>query len=508
MTTTANTAPLLRMSAITKSFGSVRVLDGVELTVPHGEVHGLLGENGAGKSTLLNILNGVVQRDGGTVEIDAVPVAFSTPKQAQDSGLALIHQELSLLPQLSVAENVLLGRMPLRSKYFVDWRACNKQAADILDRLGLDIDPRTLVGRLGTAEQEVVEIAKALSMDARLIAMDEPTASLTEAEIERLFTLMRSLTAQGVSILYVSHRLHEVAEICDRATILRDGRMVDTVDAKRTTPHQLATMMVGRELDRMFPKSEVSCGPVSLRVSHLSNAKLRDVSFTAHEGEILGIAGLIGSGRTELARALFGADPIDSGEVFVGENRLRLSSPRAAIRNGLGFVPEDRKLQGAVLSMSTNHNMTLASLRAISRFGRLDRRRERQIGRRFLADMHIVPPRLDYEVGHLSGGNQQKVVLAKWLCSSARIFIVDEPSRGVDVGARAAIHGLLDELAQQGRTVIMISSDLLEVIGMSDRILVMHEGRIAGELSRAEATEEAIVTYASGLEPATEGAAQ
>jgi ribose transport system ATP-binding protein len=493
------------MQGITKSFGTVQVLGGVDLSVRWGEIHGLLGENGAGKSTLLNILNGVLQPDRGLLSIDGEPVKFGSPKDAQAKGLALIHQELSLIPYLSVAENVLLGRLPRRPSRIVDWRACNREASQILDRLGLKVDPRTLVGRLGTAEQELVEIAKALSADARIIAMDEPTASLTEAEISRLFTLMRSLRADGVSILYVSHRLHEIGEICDRATVLRDGKVVGNVGAHDADPHALATLMVGRELERMFPKTRIERGRETLRVSDLTTHKLKSVNLTAHAGEILGIAGLMGSGRTELARAVFGADPIISGEVYIDGQKTELNSPRDAIRRGIGLVPEDRKRQGAVLSMSVAHNMTLASLPEVSRFGQLDRRRERNIGQGLMGTLQIAPPRLDYETGHLSGGNQQKVVIAKWLCSSAQIFIVDEPTRGVDVGARAAIHGLLDELAQQGKTVIMISSDLLEVIGMSDRIVVMHEGRVAGELDREEFSEEAIVTYASGLEPAVRG---
>jgi ribose transport system ATP-binding protein len=401
-----------------------------------------------------------------------------------------------------------LNRLPRRRRapWLVDWAACYRQAGEILDRLSVKLDPRTLVGRLGTAEQELVEIAKALSMNARMITMDEPTASLTDAETERFFGLIQTLKADGVSVIYVSHRLHEVAEICDRATVLRDGTIVETVDAKTTDSHTLATMMVGRELSEIFPKTEHERGRETLRVSNLSTAKIKDVSLTAHQGEILGIAGLVGSGRTELARALLGADPISEGDVLVDGERVTVDSPSSAIRHGIGLVPEDRKLQGAVLSMSVEHNVTLAGLSKVSRAGQLDRGEEREAVKRLIADLRVHPPHIEQETGRLSGGNQQKVVLAKWLFSGARILIVDEPTRGVDVGARAAIHGLLDDLAAQGKTIIMISSDLPEVMGMSDRILVMHEGRIAGELDRADFSEEAIVMYASGLEPTKEGA--
>jgi ABC-type sugar transport system ATPase subunit len=507
MVTSSTQQPLLRMEGITKSYGNVQVLHGVDLEVGRGEVLGLLGENGAGKSTLLNILNGVLERDTGSILIDGEPVEFARPKQAQDAGLAFIHQELSVLPYLTVAENVFLGRLPRRkgAPWLVDWAACYRQAGEILERLAVKIDPRTIVGRLGTAEQELVEIAKALSMNARIITMDEPTASLTEAEIERLFTLMRALKSDGVSVLYVSHRLHEVAEICDRATILRDGKIVNTVDAKTTTSHTLATMMVGRELSELFPKTEHERGRETLRVSGLSTVKLNDVSLTAHQGEILGLAGLVGSGRTELARAIFGADPITAGEIFVNGEQVTVDSPGTAIRHGIGLVPEDRKHQGAVLSMSNAHNISLASLSKVSRLGQLDRGGERQAARKLVQDLQVYPPRAEQETGRLSGGNQQKVVLAKWLFAGSKILIVDEPTRGVDVGARAAIHGLLNDLAGQGTTIIMISSDLPEVMGMSDRILVMHEGRIAGELARKDFSEEAIVMYASGLEPTREG---
>jgi ABC-type sugar transport system ATPase subunit len=496
-----DTQPVLQMEDVTKSFGNVRVLRGVNLTINRGEVHGLLGENGAGKSTLLKILNGIIEKDAGTIVLDGEPVTIDSPHAASALGLSIIHQELSLMPQLSIAENVFLGRLPKHPKrpWAVDWKKCNRDAESAIRRLGLRMDPREIVERLGTAEQQLVEIAKALSMNAKIIAMDEPTASLTEAEIQRLFELMHALKQDGVSIIYVSHRLHEVGEICDRATVLRDGQFISTVDARSTTPHKLATMMVGRELEDVFPKSATSRGQETLRVEHLTTDKLKDVNLTAYSGEILGIAGLVGSGRTEVARAIFGADPIISGDILVRGNPVKIKSPRSAIRLGIGLVPEDRKVQGAVLSMNINHNITLAALGKVTRWGQILLRQERNAASEYMSSMKIVAAGADQETSRLSGGNQQKVVIGKWLFAGSKILIVDEPTRGVDVGARAAIHELLDRLTLEGATVIMVSSDLMEVMAMSDRILVMHEGRISGELNRDEFDEEKIVLYASGL---------
>ena len=493
--------PALRMEGITKSFAGVRVLSDVTLTLEKGEVHGLLGENGAGKSTLLKILTGAYHRDSGTIAVDGTTVDINTPARARDLGIALIHQELSLLPHLTIAENIFLGRMPRRRgmPWLVDWATCDRRSRELLAPLGLDVDPRSLTSRLKVAEQQLVEIAKALSTDVSIVAMDEPTASLTETEIERLFALIAILKARGASIIYVSHRLNEVGQVCDRATVLRDGRFVGTVDGRTTSSHELARMMVGRELDRMYPKTPATPGPETLRVTNLNTPRLHDIDFRAHSGEILGIAGLVGSGRTELARALFGADPITSGSVEVEGKQVNLKSPRSAIAHGVGLLPEDRKGEGAVLSMSIAHNVTMASLGDVSRAGQLNLTREREAAQKYITQLGIVCQSSAQEARSLSGGNQQKVVLAKWLCSKSRILIVDEPTRGVDVGAKAAIHSLLNDLAVGGATIVMISSELPEVMGMSDRMIVMHEGRISGELHRDEFTEEAIMLLAAGL---------
>ncbi len=491
---------VLQMEAITKSFAGVQVLRGVDFSLARGEVHALLGENGAGKSTFLKIMAGAYRKDGGTISVDSSPVEIEDPARARDLGIALIHQELSLLPHLSIAENIFLGRLPRRrhSPWLVDWKTCYQRSEELLEPLGLKVNPRWLVSRLKVADQQLVEIAKVLSINAKVVAMDEPTATLSGAEIERLFRQIRSLTVAGVAVIYVSHRLAEVTQICDRATVFRDGEVVGTVDARATDTRELARMMVGRELDRMYPKSEIQRGRATLKVSHLSNGSLKDISFTAYEGEILGIGGLVGAGRTELARAIFGADPISAGTVELGGSPIAISGPGSAIRQGIGLVPEDRKAQGAVLAMTIAHNVTLASLPNISRAGQLSFRRERDIANQFVRKLKIAARSIDQETQRLSGGNQQKVVLAKWLASRSRVLIVDEPTRGVDVGAKAAIHSLLNDLASEGATIVMISSELPELIGMSDRVLVMHEGGITGELLRKDLTEERVMLYATG----------
>jgi ribose transport system ATP-binding protein len=498
--TITSSQPVLHMEGITKSFAGVPVLKGINFSVARGEVHGLLGENGAGKSTFLKIMSGAYHKDAGTISVDSTSVELRDPGHARDLGIALIHQELSLLPHLSIAENIFLGRLPRRrgAPWLIDWNAARARSVELLEPLGLKVDPRRPVSTLKVADQQLVEIAKALSINAKVVAMDEPTATLSDAEIAHLFEQIRSLTAAGVAVIYVSHRLVEVGQICDRATVMRDGQVVATVDARTTDSRALARLMVGRELSHMYPKTETERGSVTLKVSHLTTDKLKDVSLTAYQGEILGIGGLVGAGRTELARAIFGADPIVSGSVEVNGTPLALSGPRDAIRRGIGLVPEDRKAQGAVLGMSVAQNITMASLSDISRGGQLRLQREKQVATKYIRELHIAARSQEQEVRRLSGGNQQKVVLAKWLASRSKILIIDEPTRGVDVGAKAAIHSLLNDLASQGATIVMISSELPELIGMSDRVLVMHEGRITGELQRSELSEEAVMLYATG----------
>ena len=496
--------PILRMEGIEKSFPGEKALRGVDLSVQRGEVHALLGENGAGKSTLMKILAGAYRKDAGTIYIDSSKVEFNDPKHARELGIAIIYQELSILPHLSVAENIFLGRIPRRQRYpwLIDWNKCYERARELLDRLGLNIDPRIPASRLKVAEQQMVEIAKALSHNANLVVMDEPTTSLTTREVDTLFTTIRLLREHRVSVIYISHRLVEVKEMCDRATVLRDGKTIGTVRIEETGERDWVRMMVGRDLDQIFPKTHVKRGKETLRVSNLTSRKLKKVSFSAYEGEILGIAGLVGAGRTTLARAVFGAEPVVSGTIEIDGQQVAMRKPSNAIQTGVALVPEDRKGQGVVLPMAIRENITLANLNGVSLAGQLNLAAERRVAKEYVKGLRIATPSINQETVNLSGGNQQKVVLAKWLYSASRVLIVDEPTRGIDVGAKAEIYTLLHELIEKGTTILMISSELPELIGMSDRILVMHEGRIAGELSRDQFSEEAIMVYAAGLEEA------
>jgi ribose transport system ATP-binding protein len=494
-------SPILEMKGIVKSFPGVKALQGVDLTIEKGEVHALLGENGAGKSTLMKILAGAIGRDAGSILIDGREVEIKGPEHARELGVSIIYQELSILPHLSVAENIFLGRLPRRkaSRWLVDWGECHRRSADLLVRVGLHIDPSTPASRLKVADQQMVEIAKALSQNAKIVIMDEPTTSLMNHEVETLFKTVRLLREKGVSIIYVSHRLAEVKEICDRATVQRDGRKIGTVSVAETGSRDWVRMMVGRDLDQLYPKAHVDRGRETLRVTGLSTKKLKNVSLAAYEGEILGIAGLVGAGRSSLARTLFGAERVLSGTIKIDGEVAALDTPSRAIGKGIALVPEDRKRQGLVLPLSVRENITLGHLSGVSTAGQLNVVRERRVAADYVAKLRIATPSTSQRTVNLSGGNQQKVVLAKWLYSDARILIIDEPTRGIDVGAKAEIYALLQQLAAQGRTVIIISSELPELIGMADRILVMHEGRITGELNRNEFSEEAIMFYAAGL---------
>ncbi|MEU1854331.1 sugar ABC transporter ATP-binding protein [Streptomyces sp. NPDC019990] len=490
-------SPLLALRGIGKSFLGVRVLDGVDLRVRPGEVHAVVGENGAGKSTLMKVVSGVHQPDEGTVEFAGAPRTFRSPREARQAGIGIVYQELTLLPERTVAENVWLGREPLR-RGLVDRRAMLSHTAELLASIGEgSLPPDTRVGRLGVAQQQVVEIVKALALDARLLIMDEPTAALADHEVDQLYALVRRLQEHGMGVLYVSHRLKEVFDLSTRITVLKDGRAVATLDTADTSADQLVRHMVGRELSSYYPDRArpQELGPVRLAVRGGGNRKLRGIDLRLRAGEVLGVGGLQGSGRSALGRALFGAAPFSTGQVTVDGAPVRLRSPRAAMRAGIAYVSEDRKGEGIVAGQSVLDNALLAG-RAV-RPGRVGRGARTARIRELLAAVELHAAGEDQEIRFLSGGNQQKVVLARWLALAPRILLFDEPTRGIDVGAKSAIHDLVRRLARDGAAVLMVSSELPELLGMSDRIVVMRDGRIAGELP-AGATEEDVVALAVG----------
>lgn len=492
---------LLKLKGISKNFPGVRALHNVHLEIRRGEVHALLGENGAGKSTLMKILSGAYMRDAGEIFWEGRKVEIHNPKEAQELGIGIIYQEFNLVPQLSISENVWIGREHFRNRplHLIDWPEMHGRTQALLDELRLPLDPRRPVEGLGVAHQQMVEIAKALSLDAKLLIMDEPTSALSESEINQLFTLIRRLKERGVSVVFISHHLDEVFEICARGTILRDGEYIKTVDLAHTTEEELIQLMVGRSLDQQYPKVAAQRGSEALRVEGLSRAGvLHDISFCAYGGEILGIAGLVGAGRTELMRAVFGADKVDHGQVFILGKPVKISSPQSAIKHGLGLLPEDRKQQGLILILSVLQNISLASLDRLKSRGLLRLKDEKMQANSFIEKLRILTPGINQQVQFLSGGNQQKVVLAKWLASQSKVLIFDEPTRGIDVGAKVEVYHLMNTLVENGVAVIMVSSEMPELLGMSDRILVMHEGHIAAEFSREEATQEKVLAAAMG----------
>ena len=508
-TTETRGAPLLRMTNISKHFPGVLALQNVSLEVEGGEALGLMGENGAGKSTLMKILSGVYAPDGGEIELNGSPVTLTNPHQAQNLGISIIYQEFNLFPNMTVEENVFIGREPSRAG-IVDRATLRQNTRQLLARLGVRLDPRAMVGDLSVAQQQMVEIAKALSYNARIVIMDEPTSALTDTEVSALFDIIRGLKQEELGVIFISHRIEEVVEICDRISVLRDGQNAGEITTADATPARIVQMMVGRSMSDLFQKeaSEVAGAPI-LEVTDLSRARAKDdttstsisdITFSLHAGEIVGLAGLVGSGRTELARSIFGADRIDRGTITVNGKVANLKHPLDAIEVGIGLVPEDRKQQALVLGLPVRENISLANLDAVTSAGFVRRSTERSIAQRFIDALQIRTPGMEQKVVNLSGGNQQKVVLAKWLALNPKVLIVDEPTRGIDVGAKAEVHQLLSKLAHQGVAILMISSELPEILGMSDRILVMREGRIAGELSRAEASQEAIMSLATGLE--------
>jgi ribose transport system ATP-binding protein len=498
--TVAENTPLLEMRGITKAFPGVQALSDVSFSLYAGEIHALVGENGAGKSTLMNILTGAVPKDAGTILLRGQPVEITDPRRAIELGIAIIHQELTLIPHLTVAQNIYLGREPRgRLPGTVDWAVLNRQAEELLARLGLDLRPTTLVAELSIAQRQMVEVAKALSLHAGIIAMDEPTSALSEREVETLFGFIRQLRRQGVGLIYISHRIAEVFALADRVTVLRDGRHVGTAPVQAVDEAQIIHWMVGRPLGELYPKASQPRPEVVLKVEGLRRKPvLQDISFELHRGEILGLAGLVGAGRTDVVRALFGVDPIESGTIWLEGRQVHITSPQEAIRLGIGLVPEDRKAQGLFLGMAVRQNITMTRLRDLSHLGWIDRRQQDELARHYVEELRIRTPSLSQRLRHLSGGNQQKVVIARWLTLNPKVLLLDEPTRGVDVGAKAEIYALMSALAARGVGILMISSELPEILGVCDRILVMRGGRVVGEFNRAEATQDAIMTLATG----------
>jgi len=492
--------PLLVANRITKSYAGVRALAGVSFDLHAGEVHALVGENGAGKSTLIKIMTGAVVPDSGTLSVAAHPVPHMSPATARGLGIAAIYQQPALFPHLTVAENIAFAREPGVVWRRINWNSRRREAADLLHRVGADIDADTLVESLSMPEQQLVEIAKAIGCNARILIMDEPTASLSEREVGRLFQVIARLRTERVGIIYISHRLEEILSIADRVTVLRDGVTVGTYPREGLQRSTLINLMIGRELSAIFPKRRVQFGDVALELRGLtcSVAGVRDVSLTVRSGEIVGLAGLVGSGRTELARTVFGLTPPDSGEVLVHGRPVQVRSPGRAIEMGVGYLPEDRRQHGVVPDMAVAENVSLASLSRVSQAGLIDRFRERTQAQRYVDELQIKTSSVMSEVETLSGGNQQKVALARWLATDPKVLILDEPTQGVDVGSKSEIHGLMQDLAERGLAVLMISSELPEILGMSDRIAVMRGGTIAGELSREEATQERVLAMALG----------
>jgi rhamnose transport system ATP-binding protein len=489
---------ILELTRIRKSFSGVEVLHDVSFALRPGEVHALLGENGAGKSTLVKIITGVHQPDAGEILLNGEPVQFSDARESRQAGIAAIYQELSLFPDLDVAENIFVGRQPLTTGRRVDWRKLYAEAGKLLESLGVKLDLKQKARALSIAQQQMVEIARAFSINARILIMDEPTSSLTLHEVDDLFRLVRRLREEGTGIIFISHRLEELYSLADRVTILRDGAYVGTQSMQEVTRDELIRMMVGRTITNLFPKQEVQAGEVVLKVEHLTCAgSFHDVSFELRRGEILGMAGLVGAGRTNVARAIFGVEPATGGRIEINGREVRITAPKQAIELGLAYVPEDRQLHGLIPAMPLTPNISLPMLPAYAQKGWLRDRLERKSAFDAALQMEVRANHIWQLARELSGGNQQKVVLAKWLSTNPRILILDEPTRGIDVGTKAAVHGLMSKLAAEGLSIFMISSELPEILGMSDRVIVMREGYVTGEFSRAEATQEKIISAAT-----------
>lgn len=488
----------VEMRGISKSFGGVKALKNVDLSVKTGEIHALVGENGAGKSTLMKILAGALEKDKGSILINGQEVSIEDPKKSKTLGIGIIYQEFVLAPDLTVAENIFLSR--LSGNGIVKWKKLQLMAQQLLEKMGFEIDPAATVGSLSVAHQQVVEICKALSVDSKVLIFDEPTAVLATREVEKLFVLLEKLKSEGVSIIYISHRLEEVFQMCDRITVLKDGSTVGTVRTAETNKDEIIRMMIGRNLEAMFPPKNASIGDEVLRVENLvSGQRVNDISFHVKAGEVVGISGLVGSGRTETVRSIFGADRKERGQVYFEGKPVRINTPKDAVAFGVGLLPEDRKVQGVLLNLPIKVNTTISAIKKVSTsLGWISSKRETGVTQDLVKKLMIKTSSIDAHVSSLSGGNQQKVAFAKWIASQCKVLILDEPTRGVDVGAKVEIYKLINEIAEQGVGVLMISSEMTEVIGMCDRVLVMKDGQLTGELNKPELNEENILRLAIG----------
>lgn len=488
--------PFLQMKGITKRFPGVLALDDIDFEVTQGEVVALMGENGAGKSTLMKILSGAFSKDEGEIFIGGRREEIKSPLTSIELGISTIYQELNVLPNLDIAENIFVGK-ELNKKGFVDKKNMHNEAKRLIEKVGLHIDTHTIVSNLSTAQKQMIEVARALSFDAKLIIMDEPTSSLTETETDRLMQIIRELKKQNVAIIFITHRMKEIFDIADRVAVMRDGKMVCSLDVAGTNQDEVIKHMVGREVENIFDKEEVDIGDVVLEVQNLATKDfLKDISFNVRKGEILGVAGLVGAGRSEVMRAVFGVDKKETGTIKIDNKVVSINSTVDALKHGIGFLPEDRKDQALVLGMSLKENTTLACLEKLAKLHMINKRKEAEVSRDYTDKLRIKTPSIEQLVMNLSGGNQQKVVIGKWMATDPRILILDEPTRGIDVGSKKEIHQLMSQLAKSGVAIIMISSELPEILGMSDRIIVMHEGRIKGELMREEASQERIMKLA------------
>ncbi len=490
---------ILKMSHITKIYPGVRALDNMSVEFERGEVHALLGENGAGKSTLIKVLAGAIEPDSGEICLEGKTYDKLTPKMSAELGIQVIYQETNLIPALSAAENVFLGNL-ITNGVMVNQKKMYQETRRLFDSLNININPKTTVKYLTTGQRQIVEIAKAISRDARIIVMDEPSSSLTNSEVEALFQIVKDLQKKGVTVIYISHRLEELFQICQRVTVMRDGQFIETLKTKDTNREELIRLMVGRTLNETYPERQAKPGETVLETRNLYGNGDIDINFQLRRGEILGFAGLVGAGRTELVRMLYGADPAERGNILLKGEKIKLSSPSDGIQKGIGLIPEDRKIHGVIQKMNIKDNITLANFKGISKFGIINSKKEVQQAERFRRELRIKTPSLKQKVKNLSGGNQQKVVLAKWLATNSQILIFDEPTRGIDVGAKQEIYKLMRDLAEEGKSIIMVSSDMEEILGMSDRIIVMYEGRITGEIERKEFSQEKIMKLASGQE--------